>query len=769
MTDSFHSSSFAMQDLDGLGDFADPFSFPMELGDAAYQPVTAPPPPITTTGPRAYKSRRYRPCDFCRARKSACKIDAAPPCHLCYTYGRECTFVEQPSKRKRADSSGAVRSHVREDNTYGATDTDNLDLHVSSISPQSALSTSHSPPGDLKQRPIYSSAELLAQPSNKKRRHHGPDQHNSSSTIEKQVHVSSGNGTTQRNLLRSAATEPSEQRWSSLGSKPNNSAVFVGDTGEADPYLLRRYHYDEDDETILSGIIYRRMRNTQSTLSGLEMGKDSFPAVFMLPEDGLADNHEPRHDNGEIDEAYREIAAIFKSNLGVRMLKLFFRFVYPYFPILSREQMLSPESGIRAEIDALPLSLLAAIYATALPFLPYDHVLATSILHSPPSSSQLYRTAWLGITQEIHAPRLATIQACLLLLQRHSNNRYVMHTPFQWSMMAWTSSLAQTIGLSQDSSTWTSLPPWERRLRGRLWWAVYIMDKWSFLGAGMPSHIKSEDFDMPPPILSSESGCDHRPSSPSSDAPDCLSVGHHFYHLVQLTIILSDIVDAFYTVRATSLTADNFPLSLELAKPLHSRLKAWKDCYSLSISPTSSRSGRDIELDGNPALGFAYIVATMTLFRALLRPLDKGNFGDGMDGDDENRLYMERKTVLIDATECSKEAIEFIEGLNHGVWDAFWHGCKYLLRFDGPFAIPLLRTKLGSRANFAMASSFLMRVYVNITSAAEKEEFKELVMRWRRALRPGSGNAGNGMMGLALLRLEGSLREGILDIGEHPV
>jgi hypothetical protein len=687
MTDSFDGSSFAMHDLGGLGDFTDPFSFQIELGDAAYQPVIAPPRPNTTTGPRAYKSRRYRPCDFCRARKSACKIDAGPPCHLCYTYGKECTFIEQPSKRKRADSSGAVGAHVREDNAARATDTDNLDLQLSSTSPQSGLSTSYSPPKDVNQyRLSYSSAEPLVPPPNTKRRHDASGLHNSNSTIDRQVRVLTVNGTTQRGS-KPATAEPIDQRWASLGSNPNNSAVFVGDTGEADPYLLRRYHYDEDDETILSGITYRRMRNNSMPSSELKMEKDSFPAVFMLPEDGLAENHEPRHDGAEIDEAYREITDIFKSNLGVRMLKLFFRFVYPYFPILSREQMLSSESGIRAEIDALPLSLLAAIYATALPFLPYDHVLATSILHSPPSSSHLYRTAWLGITQEIHAPRLATVQACLLLLQRHSNNRYVMHTPFQWSMMAWTSSLAQTIGLSQDSSTWTRLPPWERRLRGRLWWAVYVMDKWSFLGAGMPSHVKSEDFDIPPPILSSESNCDHRPSSPSSDASDYLSVGPHFYHLVQLTIILADIVDAFYTVRATSLTAQNFLLSLELAKPLQSRLKSWKDRFSVSIPPTSYGSGSDIELDGNPALGFAYIVATMTLFRALLRPLGRGDFGDEMDGDDGNRMHREREAVLIEAKKCGNEAIEFIENLNHGVWDAFWHGCKYLFRLDGPFLL----------------------------------------------------------------------------------
>jgi hypothetical protein len=99
----------------------------------------------------------------------------------------------------------------------------------------------------------------------------------------------------------------------------------------------------------------------------------------------------------------------------------------------------------------------------------------------------------------------------------------------------------------------------------------------------------------------------------------------------------------------------------------------------LSIPPASYGSGSDIELDGNPALGFAYIVATMTLFRALLRPLSNGHIGDEMDGDDDSMMHRERRTVLMRAKECGKEAIEFIEGLNHGVWDAFWHGCEYIL------------------------------------------------------------------------------------------
>lgn len=49
---------------------------------------------------------------------------------------------------------------------------------------------------------------------------------------------------------------------------------------------------------------------------------------------------------------------------------------------------------------------------------------------------------------------------------------------------------------------------------------------------------------------------------------------------------------------------------------------------------------------------------------------------------------------------------------------------------------------------------------MNAVSPTETEEVKTLVFRWRRVLRLGSGNARNGMISLALLRLEGSLLEG---------
>jgi len=67
-------------------------------------------------------------------------------------------------------------------------------------------------------------------------------------------------------------------------------------------------------------------------------------------------------------------------------------------------------------------------------------------------------------------------------------------------------------------------------------------------------------------------------------------------------------------------------------------------------------------------------------------------------------------------------------------------------------------TTLGSRANFAIASSFLMQLMLT-AEGPETQEINDLVTRWRWAMRVGSGNSSNGLMSLGLLRLDGLLLE----------
>jgi hypothetical protein len=174
--------------------------------------------------------------------------------------------------------------------------------------------------------------------------------------------------------------------------------------------------------------------------------------------------------------------------------------------------------------------------------------------------------------------------------------------------------------------------------------------------------------------------------------------------------------------------------------------------------PGNKRNISMDSLDGNTSLGLAYIVTAMTLYRALLRAIENQSPAWN-DVNDAGRV-----AILAGAKECSKEAVEFVEDLSRGdvgVWDAFWHSCTSFLCTKHSTL-----TLIGSRANFALASSFLMRVLMNVkdlnlsrnnTMSDEINDVKSLLFRWRRVLRRGSGNSGNGMMGLALLRLEGAM------------
>jgi hypothetical protein len=59
--------------------------------------------PTSATGPVSnVRSRRERPCDACRRRKSRCVIhEGAALCVLCEFHKQECTFVQSPLPRKR--------------------------------------------------------------------------------------------------------------------------------------------------------------------------------------------------------------------------------------------------------------------------------------------------------------------------------------------------------------------------------------------------------------------------------------------------------------------------------------------------------------------------------------------------------------------------------------------------------------------------------------------------------------------------------------------
>ncbi|KIW74409.1 hypothetical protein Z517_12349 [Fonsecaea pedrosoi CBS 271.37] len=713
------------------------FSTALHPASPQFQELPAP----LTVPTRLRRPRTRRSCDFCRSRKSACRLDQGPPCYACRLYARECVISERPPRKRQKSTSEAGKATAGPvaAQDKGAARSVHTDIPRASNWAQGAqAAVSASNDVDL---------AVFSPQSNGSSQQMSPTQ--GAGSVTSQVSIESGRPTTRHNVVGREYDTLTE----SLDAWPTKTTFLLGDTGESDPYLLRHFSTEYLDSSVddIAKVTPRHMLRASDPDVMHSQGK---PLIMSIADHSLYDRGEPRLDQSVLDQAADEVAQMVSDETGVRLVKLFFRYIYPYFPILSKSRLLYPLVELPSRLKQLPLSLKAAIYASALAFFTYDDVLATTIVHSPPSSQRLYRIAWVAVTHEVHTPHLSTLQSCLLLLQRVNDDRYVMDTVFRWSLLGWTVALAQTFGLSTDCLDWTGLPDWEKRLRRRLWWATFVMDKWAFMSAGLSSHIHDDSYDVSPlnaaDFISSgetessqqqqNNGNIEAAGSTATEPP--LS---HFYHLARLTAILSDIQTAFFTIAASKRTERDFKLSIELAKPIRRRLKEWKTSYDAYLDTThlhghhnhhnaTSMRSRSSGLDGDASLGLSYLVTNIMLFRALLRPLESNLPSTSVPSSSSEAG---RDAVRIGAKTCCIEAVEFVESLRRNVWDAFWHSW--------------------SRAGFAMISSMMIRLLITSEDPGEVDDINALIRRWRWALRTGGGSAGNVLMSLALLRLDRSL------------
>lgn len=621
---------------------------------------------IPGPGPRNYKSRKYRPCDFCRARQVACKIEVSPPCQLCQSHGKECTFVERPKKKRRpkqnptstaeslSPASSAPDSTIagrigrftlasqesstdvsqRDFSSY----TTPLDPHLTALSHDNAQGHSHNT-GYL---------PLLEEQMYERRIDNNPQY------LDHQQHPL---GHVSQPLFHRSPSVHHDNRLDSASAKP---LLLVGETGEANPYLLRYYHYDDKDECLVSRQTFRRVK-TLGRVQVVPGSKEVPPVMFTQVDDTHYRLGEPRVDDHTLVQFQHEMAEMFTDEERYRLLGLYFRFIDPYFPIFAKSELFCNGMLNQHAIHALPLALTSVLYATALPFVQYDDLLSATSTHGHDHTARLYSIAWHALTQDAHTPRLSTVQAALLLLQRPPSSQYAGETAWKSALVGWTVSIANSLGLHRDASEW-NIPVWELALRKRIWHAVVCMDKWVALGAGMPSHLRSEDVDVQ--LL-----------WPSDlEASDVMDAEHHFRLLTELTTILSDITDTFFTVRATQRTCKDFALSFDLARSLRVRLREWSDSMAPYIKEELgySSSGRH---NVDHALRLAFIVANMTLLRAILRPIDNMC---NMELQDQTTMQS-RAAVRAGAMDCAREAVDFVEGLGRGGMDVFWHSCKCLL------------------------------------------------------------------------------------------
>ncbi|KAK2016271.1 fungal-specific transcription factor domain-containing protein [Colletotrichum eremochloae] len=613
---------------------------------------------------RKASHRNSHPCDFCRYKRAACLLHGQPPCELCKRLGKDCTFVGEPNKRRRVSDQRRL--------------SESSDVVVSHHQSQTPSDTSMRSPFTETNSP-------------------GNEAHFDKDVVDSTSPNSPHTENRSNMFQRDTSTSPS-----SLDATPGYNAQVIGLSGESDPYLLHLYRFDEKNECAFQQLHIRNV--------GLN---DGIPTQFMLQNNSLARKAQPEGLTGSESELRSEVADLVPEEVGKRLINLFWKYIQPYFPILSSEQMMQETD---TEPSSLPTCLLAAIYGHALPFCVFDDKLCVDV-DTLPSADRLFKLAWMAALSRFHTPSLAVVQTMLLMIQRRPTNKHVADTPFKWVMLADTVALAQCLGLNLDPTDW-SIPSWEKRLRRRLAWAVIVQDQWLSLNFGRSSHIQECDWDV------SSLRADDFESIPEVD--DDTPTFNHFLHLASLTEIVSKIQRHMFSVKATRVLSKSLDATFEVARPLRMELAQWlQDRPDVADQPSTCVPHDG--LDGNGSIKLAYITAKISIFKALLRPKN-------------TEAPVEARTALrTGAMAVAREMYDFLVRLEAHHLEAFWHSY--------------------SRVNFAIASNFIVLLFALSPSPADADESLTLLTHWRGLLRIKSRSCD--LLNLSLLRLDAMFVAGL--------
>ena len=513
-------------------------------------------------------SVRTRPCDTCRIRKTKCVLPQDQTrCVLCTFHDQPCTFLRGPTVRKRQPRPGS------EDGRNSAIDI-NIDSVIEGLADDTGLDWLMAT-GDASNIAVNNiSPTELAQ--------------DTSSEIESPDRV-------QPEILRNT-----------LGLDPNTHADYVGFTDYRYPvaFELQQSHQNHQVGT-----------DTQS-LSVKTRQLDSRFLFFVHSDEASASETQRIADLDAIEATV--------SPLGRTLVDLYFRIVHPSFPILHKDVFVSKH---RISHHQFAPSLLAAVYLLALDWHLYDSSLAGSDRSSMPDHSALEALAERTIVEDMRRPKLSTLEAGLLLLQR----RYRVEEPgprlnqYQISTRIFTAQLitiAQDMGIHLDCSFW-SIPHWEIGLRRRLAWALYMQDRWGSCIHGRPVLINESDWavqlcsGMDYPELQEHGDTDianmHTPTSVGWEV---------FLRNVELAQILSRVLTTFYSASACceggSLDQLGIVGVVELAKPIIIQLRQWHSSLSQRLRLETIRFR---ELCATGALHLAHAATEIILHRALIRAM----------------------------------------------------------------------------------------------------------------------------------------------------
>lgn len=468
-----------------------------------------------------------------------------------------------------------------------------------------------------------------------------------------------------------------------LGLQSDRYSQYIGPTTDFEPSLIDLSPFDLQDESLLSRGTLRKVSNTDTFL--------------MLP-DHTTQGHE--HELEDVDAIENIVAPH-----GPDLIELYFRIIHPNFPILQKSVFMEKYGRSHREFSP---PLLASIYILAINW--WDH--SDTLQGTPrPDIRELERLARVTLADAMFRPKLSTVQAGLLLSQRPEGD--------QWAPTAQVVAIGQELGLHLDCTHW-KIPPWERGLRKRLAWALYMQDKWGSLIHGRPSHIFPSNWAVPP--LTPHDFTDESNQTESSDTAEAEQSRLLFTQTIVLSQILAEVLETFYTLSAMSSVSQagghGTNLILSLAKPVQLNLKEWFAALPTCLRMDSSTSTPVTQFSSIGFLHLAYFATEITLHRRIVRSLTPSPSSPGSaDPYITHICRSAAKTRLI-------SAMDFVNRLTPSHLQSFWY--------------------FASKTNFALIGTFGSLLWATAPGREEADFYRTRLEEYRWTLSVSARGAGRG-------------------------
>ncbi|TGJ83519.1 hypothetical protein E0Z10_g5225 [Xylaria hypoxylon] len=459
-----------------------------------------------------------------------------------------------------------------------------------------------------------------------------------------------------------------------LGLQEDRYSQYIGPTTDFEPSLINLSPFDPQDESLLSRGTLRKVSDHETFL--------------MLP-DAATPGHDHQFD--DVDEIERIVAPH-----GRTLLNLYFEVVHPGFPIIQKNVFYEKYDRDRHEFSP---PVLAAVYILAINWWDHSEELSRS---QRPNVRELERLIRSSLADAMWRPKLSTLQAGLLLSQRPEGD--------QWAPTAQLVATAQELGLHLDCTHW-KIPPWEKGLRKRLAWALYMQDKWGALVHGRPSHIFSSNWTVQPLVPNdfSDADCDENDMEGRQEMERGRTL---FVQMVYLSQALAEILETFYTLQAmqnvTAAGPQGTHLVLSLAKPIQLKLKEWYAALPTAIRMDSSFLGSTMPSGRLSSIGYlhlAYFAIEITLHRRIIRALASDS--QAIDPYLEHICRSAAKARLI-------SAMDFVNRLTPQHLRAFWY--------------------FASKTNFALIGTFGSLLWATSPGREEADWYRRRLGEYRWTL-----------------------------------